>query len=96
MKMEETKVGWFSGTIKCTTGFEILDWIQEHIEKNVKKAEDICEEMMNQEIIYRIDGKTAFQGNHTTLYTFYEDRNDIPSNLLRPWNNPVESALDVS
>ena len=52
--------------------------------------------MLDQEIIFRVDGNTHFQGNHATQYRFYEDRSDIASNLLRPWKGDVGNPIDVS
>lgn len=94
--MEETKAGWFQKPEKCTTGYEIIKWIKDHIEKDERKAEDIGQKMLDQDIILRLDKNDLFQGNHTTLYQFYEDRGDIASNLLRPWKGDVENALDLS
>ena len=52
--------------------------------------------MMDQEVISRIDQMTNFEGKRTILYRFYEDREDIASNLLRPWKGEVSNAIDVS
>ena len=52
--------------------------------------------MLDQGIILRVDKGEIFQGNHTTMYKFYEDRGDIASNLLRPWKGDINNALDVS
>ena len=52
--------------------------------------------MLDQDIIFRVDNGEFFQGGHTILYKFYEDRVDIASNLLRSWKGEVEPALDVS
>lgn len=52
--------------------------------------------MLDQDIIFRVDNGEVFQGGHTVLYKFHEDRADIASNLLRPWKGDVENALDIS
>lgn len=52
--------------------------------------------MLNQGVIFRIDGKDVFQGNYATLYQFYEDREDIPCNMVRLWKGDVDNAIDVS
>jgi hypothetical protein len=52
--------------------------------------------MMDQEVISRIDQLTTFDGKRQVLYRFYEDREDIASNLLRPWKGDVSNAVEVS
>jgi hypothetical protein len=94
--MEETKSGWFQLPEKCAVGNDILKWIKEHVDKDDEKAVDIGQKMLDQDIIFRVDKGEIFQGGHTILYKFYEDRADIASNLLRPWKGDVENALDVS
>jgi len=96
INIEEINGGWFKRTEKSATGNSILNWLKEHIEKDDKKVEEIGQKMMDQNIIQRIDNAKYFQGSHTVYYKFYEDRDDIPSNSLRPWKGEVRSALDVS
>jgi NIMA (never in mitosis gene a)-related kinase len=94
--MEETKAGWLQQPEKCATGYDIIKWIKDHVEKDDRKAEEIGQKMLDQDIIFRVDKSEVFQGGHTVLYKFYEDRADIASNLLRPWKGDVGNALDVS
>lgn len=101
IRVVEHKSGWFSGIEKCASGFDILNWIKDHAEQNEKKASDICQKMLDQEVITRIDGNQlrVFESAPHTLYKFYEDRDDIADNMLRPWKGEVKSnkyALEVS
>lgn len=94
--MEELKTGWLQKADKIGNGYDILKWIKDHIEKDDDKAEEICQKMLDQGIILRVDEGETFVGQLTILYKFYEDREDIASNLLRLWNGEIENALDVS
>lgn len=43
----------------------------------------------------RIDDVTYFEGTNV-YYQFYEDRDDIADNLLRPWKGEIGEPLAVS
>lgn len=47
-------------------------------------------------MISRIDSLNTFENKRQVLYKFYEDREDIPSNVIRPWKGEVGNAVDVS
>lgn len=94
--MEETNGGWFKKPEKYSNGRHIIKWVRDHVDKDDKKAEEICQKMLDEGIIERIDGSDHFQSGHTVFYKFYEDRDDIASNSLRPWKGEIGSALDVS
>lgn len=46
--------------------------------------------------ITRVDGDSVFLTSNTPIYQFYEDRDDLAANMLRPFKDKVESALEVS
>lgn len=48
---------------------------------------------MDMKVITRIDSNVYFEGSPQCLYKFYEDRDDIADNMLRPWKGPVNNAL---
>jgi hypothetical protein len=88
------KNGWFGKHIRCVYGGDIYRWILEHVETNEKKAKQICQKMLEKEIISNIDGKLDF--STVDLFRMYMDREDIADNMLRRWKDQVRNALEVS
>jgi len=72
----------------------VYRWILEHVESNEKKARQICQKMLEKEIIQNVDGRIDF--NTVDLYRMYMDREDIADNMLRRWKDQVRGALEVS
>jgi hypothetical protein len=92
--MQDYKNGWFGKHIKCVYGKDIYRWILDHVESNEKKSRQICQKMLEKEIVQSIEGKLEFYT--TDLYTMYMDREDIADNMLRRWRDIIHNALEVS
>jgi hypothetical protein len=88
------KNGWFGKSLRCVYGGDIYRWILEHVESNDKKALQICQKMLEKEIIANVDAKIDF--SKVDLYQMYMDREDIADNMLRRWRDQVRGALEVS
>lgn len=46
--------------------------------------------------ISRVDGGTEFDPSINPMYVFYEDRDDLAANMIRPFTGKVEHALQTS
>jgi hypothetical protein len=55
VKVQEYKNGWFGRHIRCVYGGDIYRWIKEHVESNEKRAKQICQKMLEKEIITSIE-----------------------------------------
>ena len=88
------KNGWFGRNIRCVYGGDIYRWILEHVESNEKRATQICQKMLEKEIITSVDQKLDF--SKVDIYRMYMDREDIADNMLRRWRDSVRGALEVS
>jgi hypothetical protein len=80
--------------MRVVYGGDVYRWILEHVESNEKKARQICQKMLEKEIIQNVDGRIDF--NTVDLYRMYMDREDIADNMLRRWKDQVRGALEVS
>ena len=80
--------------MRVVYGGDVNRWILEHVESNEKKARQICQKMLEKEIIQNVDGRIDF--NTVDLYRMYMDREDIADNMLRRWKDQVRGALEVS
>ena len=80
--------------MRCVYGGDIYRWILQHVESNDKRAKQICQKMLEKEIISNVDSKLDF--STVDLYRMYMDREDIADNMLRRWREPVRGALEVS
>lgn len=97
INLHTAKVGWFSQVEKCGTGYDIMKWICNEVEQDEDKAKEICQKMLEEGFISRIDDKLEFSITNDPMYRFYEDREDLADNLLRPWkSHNISSALEVS
>lgn len=94
VKIQEYKNGWFGRQIRCVYGGDIYRWIKEHVEANDKKAQYICQKMLEKGIIMSIESKIEF--TTIDLYQMHMDRDDIADNMLRRWKDSVRGALEVS
>jgi len=94
VRIMEYKNGWFGKQIRCVYGGDIYRWIQEHVESNEKRATQICQKMLEKEIITSVDQKLDF--SKVDIYRMYMDREDIADNMLRRWRDSVRGALEVS
>ena len=88
------KNGWFGKQIRVVYGGDIYKWIIDHVESNEKKAKQMCQKMLEKEIISNVDNKLDF--SNKDLYRMYMDREDIADNMLRRWKDQVRGALEVS
>ena len=88
------KNGWFGKHIRCVYGGDIYRWILEHVESNEKRANQICQKMLEKEIIISVEQKLDF--SKVDIYQMYMDREDIADNMLRRWRDSVRGALEVS
>lgn len=88
------KNGWFGKHIRCVYGNDIYRWIVQHVESNEKKAKQICQKMLEKEIIANVDAKIEF--SPVDYYRMYMDREDIADNMFRRWKDQVRPALEVS
>lgn len=52
--------------------------------------------MLDYGYISRVDNNPDFEATHTPMYRFYEDRDDLAANMLRPFKGSVFGALDTS
>ena len=80
--------------MRVVYGGDVYRWILEHVESNEKKARQICQKMLEKEIIQNVDGRIDF--NTVDLFRMYMDREDIADNMLRRWKDQVRGALEVS
>ena len=94
IRVMDYKNGWFGKHMRCVYGGDIYRWILEHVETVEKKAKQICQKMLEKEIISNVDGKLDF--STVDLYRMYMDREDIADNMLRRWKDQVRNALEVS
>ena len=56
----------------------------------------LCQKMLDYGYISRVDGEFVFLPSNTPMYQFFEDREDLAANMLRPWKESVGGALEVS
>ena len=96
IRIEQISRGCFKKRQNCASGYEIFKWVKENIENDDRKANEICQAMMDQETISRIDQITTFENKNNLLYTFRKDKENIASNLSIPWNGEVSKAIEVS
>lgn len=96
IRIQEVKQGWFGQPEKCASGNDIFTWVKDHAAIDDKQSADICQKLLDAQIITRIDNVAFFEPTHNSLYKFYEDREDIADNLLRPWKQDVGNALSES
>lgn len=94
IRIQDYKNGWFGKHHRCAVGGDIQAWIMEHVETNDQKAKQICQKMLEKEIIQNIEGKQLFNTNE--LYRMYMDRDDVADNLTRKWKGEARNALLVS
>lgn len=94
VRIMDYKNGWFGKNIRCVYGGDIYRWILEHVESNEKRAAQICQKMLEKEIITSVDQKLDF--SKIDIYRMYMDREDIADNMLRRWRDSVRGALEVS
>lgn len=94
VKVMDFKNGWFGKSLRCVYGGDIYRWILEHAESNDKKAKQICQKMLEKDIISNVDAKIDF--STVDLYQMYMDREDLADNMLRRWRDQVRGALEVS
>jgi len=47
-------------------------------------------------MISRIDGGNGFDPSNQCMLKFYEDREDIADNMMRPWKSEVGEPLEIS
>ena len=90
------KNGWFSQVEHCGSGYDIMRWICTKVDSNEEHAKEICQKMLDNGFINRIDSKTTFEMTNDPLYTFYEDREDLADNMLRTYKGQIGGALEVS
>ena len=60
------------------------------------KLSNIWQKMLESGFISRADNNVHFEPWTEFLYRFYEDRDDLASNMLRPFKGSVGGALEVS
>ncbi len=95
VRLIDYKSGWgFTHIQRCVYGGDIHKWIVEHVETNEKKAMQICQRMLEKEIIQSVESKMEFV--KTDVYRMYMDRDDIGDNMMRRWRDSVRGALEVS
>ena len=94
VKVMEYKNGWFGKHTRVVYGSEIYRWILEHVEAQEKRAKQICQKMLEKEIISSIESRMDF--STADLYRMHMDREDIADNMFRRWRESVRGALEVS
>lgn len=84
IRIQEHQSGWFKAPEKCGCGLDIVTWIKEHTEQDDTKAQDMCQKLLDKEVITRVSGASTryFDASPHALYKFYEDRDDIADNML--------------
>ena len=74
-----------------------MKWVKEHRLSNEADALLICKNLLDNAMITRIDnGGSCFEPTNQCMLKFYEDRDDIAANMLRPWKGEVGEPLSVS
>lgn len=71
-----------------------MAWIFDHVEPEEEKARQICQKMLEREIIQNVNGNKIFYTNE--LFRMYMDRDDVADNLTRKWKGEARNALEVS
>jgi serine/threonine protein kinase len=92
----DCKNGWFSSVKNWGSGYDILKWMCDKVEADEDRARMLCQKMMDYAYITKVDGEGMFLPTNTPMYQFYEDRDDLAANMLRPFKDKVESAVEVS
>ena len=90
IQVHDYNLGWFKGTIRaCVRGIDVYRWILTHVESNEKKAKQICQKMLEKEIISSVKEKSTGLAEFQTedIYRMYMDRDDIADNMLRRWKD---------
>ena len=95
INLRDHKKGWFgSKHTKCCLGEEIFNWLVAKGKNEHKNALAICNQLVEQNIIINIQGKTFFvQSDH---YKFYFDKDEIADNMVRNWRQEPGDAYEVS
>lgn len=73
-----------------------MKWIYDKVISDEGKAHKIWQSMLDWGFISRADNNNVFEPSTEFLYRFFEDRDDLASNMLRPWKGGVGGALEVS
>lgn len=94
--LEEIKQGWFTKIKNLGSGFDILNWMRDKVEADQERATMLCQKMMDHGYISRIDEEQTFSPLNTVFYQFYEDRENLAANMLRPYNGEPLNAIEVS
>lgn len=61
-----------------------MNWVYTKVISDETKASKICQKMLDYGFISRVDNSTIFEPLNDPIYRFYEDREDLASNCLRP------------
>ncbi len=67
--------------MRVVYGGDVYRWILEHVESNEKKARQICQKMLEKEIIQNVDGRIDF--NTVDLYRMYMHWYTLRKNAIR-------------
>ncbi len=95
--LRTVKTGLFSKEEKIVTGEDLVNWFKTHINfDNIEMITKVCNNMLNEGLIYSPSGLSNFQNNSTSLYRFQMDRPGIPVNLYKKFKEQARSAIQVT
>lgn len=94
--LADCKNGWFSTVKNWGSGYDIFKWVLNKLEADEDRARTIWQKMLDYGYISRVDNNPDFETTHAPMYRFYEDRDDLAANMLRPFKGTVFGALDTS
>ena len=94
--LEDFKNGWFTTIKNWGSGYDLLKWMWDKVEADEERAKMLCQKMLDHGYISRIDGEQTFLPSNSPMYQFYEDRENLAANMLRPYKGNVKSAIEES
>lgn len=66
------------------------------VEADEDRARMLCQKMLDYAYISRVDGGNEFETSTNPMYRFYEDRDDLAANMIRPFKGTPKGALETS
>lgn len=97
IKLRTVKTGFFSKEEKVVTGEDLVNWFKVHINfDNLEMITKVCNNMLNEGLIYSPSRLLTFRSDATSLYRFQMDRPRIPVNLYKKFKEQARPAPQVT
>jgi len=97
IELKTLKSGLFSHEPNVVTGEDLYHWFNTHYKyDNLSVIKKVCNNMLEEDLIYSLSGATSYQKSESHLYRFQMDRPGIAVNMVRPYKGPSRNAAQLS